>query len=112
MRLVTVYREENVNFIYYEGEWPRWKREEISRRCFWATWLANCINADQYTPITIAKEKVRHVVLPRDDVALEGDIEPAAITLADEDKQNEKAKAVNNTHPSIMAEIVKLIMIW
>lgn len=80
---------------------------EIKTRCFWAVWITNCINCQHYTIGTSVNEHIQNLPLPSDD--------PSPLTSNNDQTQSVRGlstPAEGLGVPSIMAELVKLMMIW
>jgi hypothetical protein len=90
-----------------------WLEQELKRRIFWATWLTNCINSEHYTVGTSVNDGILNLPLPADDLSFRNGVEVPPVTTRDALKQ-QKSQTHNPSRspPSIMAELVQLMMIW
>ncbi len=88
---------------------PRIEAETL-RRLFWASWITNVINSDHYTPGSAADTLVLTLPLPASEHAfLWGTEEEPLATIS---QSSGKSQLTGIGEPSIMAEIMKILMIW
>jgi hypothetical protein len=90
-----------------------WIESELRRRIFWATWLTNCINSEHYTVGTSVNDKILSLPLPVDDLSFHNGTQvPSMNTRKALELQKSQSHDAPESPPSIMAELVKLMMIW
>jgi hypothetical protein len=90
-----------------------WLEDEIKRRCFWATWLTNCINSEHYTIGTSVNNRIMNLALPIDDLSFRTSIQvPLTTTRNSIEHIGRSIQDEPKAPPSVMAELVKLMMIW
>lgn len=92
-----------------------WLNDEIRRRCFWATWLTHCINSEHYTIGTSVNNRIMDLPLPiNNDSFRNRTYEPLTTTRIELDKIEARTLPHDRPPPlpSVMAELVKLMMIW
>lgn len=90
-----------------------WVDQELRRRIFWATWLTNCINSEHYTVGTSVNDDILNLPLPADDLSFRDGVEVPPVTTRDAlEQQKSQSPKASRSPPSIMAELVKLMMIW
>ena len=90
-----------------------WVEQELRRRIFWATWLTNCINSEHYTVGTSVNDDILNFPLPADDLSFRNSVEVPPVTTRDAlEQQKTQVSDRSRAPPSIMAELVKLMMIW
>jgi hypothetical protein len=86
---------------------------EFTRRCFWACWIANSINSDNYVVGTSVDPQVLALPLPITDRDLHDDGSIAECTLAELMCDGIITSGVNiDARPSIMAELIKNVLLW
>ena len=96
-----------------ETSGPSWLEDEIRRRLFWATWITNCINSDHYAIGTSVNNRIVNLPLPMDDLAFCRSSIPTPLSpIRGPPKASERPSSDESRSPSIMAEIVKLMMLW
>ena len=90
-----------------------WLEAEIQRRCFWAVWITNCINSDHYTVGTSSNDRVMNLPLPANDSSFHQNIQEPPVTLSTViDGGGRVAAEGQNSSPSVIAELVRLVLIW
>ncbi|QKX63129.1 uncharacterized protein TRUGW13939_10297 [Talaromyces rugulosus] len=88
---------------------PNGIEAEKMRRLFWASWITNVINSDHYTPGSAADTLVLTLPLPVSENAFLWSTEEPLATIS---QSSSKSQPTRNREPSIMAEIMKILMIW
>ncbi|KAG9240843.1 hypothetical protein BJ878DRAFT_523870 [Calycina marina] len=92
-----------------------WLNDEIRRRVFWATWLTHCINSEHYTIGTSVNNRIMDLPLPINNYSFQQGIkEPLTTAKMELDEIASRTVSHNRPGPlpSVMAELVKLMMIW
>lgn len=92
-----------------------WLDDEIRRRCFWATWLTNCINSEHYTIGTSVNNRIMELPLPMDNFSFRNSVRGKLTTsriACEEIETGALSHDRSQAPPSVMAELVKLMMIW
>lgn len=92
-----------------------WLDDEVRRRCFWATWLTNCINSEHYARGTSINKRIMDLPLPMDSHSFRTATRTPLVTtrLALDELDSWALSHDRPQHlPSVMAELVKLMMIW
>ena len=86
---------------------------EIIRRCFWAAWIGNTLNADHYIVGASADSRMMNMPLPISEEAFEqGLLEPSR-SLADVTSRSEVTNQPHSQLPyNILSELVALVWIW
>jgi hypothetical protein len=97
-----------------ESSGPSSLVDEIRRRLFWATWITNCINSDHYLIGTSVNNRIVNLPLPMDDLTFRrSGIQTPLSPIRGPPKASEPpSNDASRSPPSIMAEIVKLMMLW
>ena len=88
------------------------ERESL-RRCFWAAWTTNCINADHYDLNTSPDSRVMQVPLPVSGAAFREALAEDQGQLSLTDKSPLLPQHWQRTcEISVMAELLKLVLRW
>ncbi|KAK5050478.1 hypothetical protein LTR84_003759 [Exophiala bonariae] len=86
---------------------------ELFRRCFWAVWFTQCINADHSATGLPQSERVMNLPLPIGEIAFHTGAEQPLRTLTELYESRKNAQIVQDTAaPSIMAELMTLMLSW
>lgn len=81
----------------------RWLEFEQIRRCFWSAWQMKNVNSDQYAVGSFSGPHIMGLELPASETAfLEGRKEVVGTLRGD----------VGGATPSLMAEFMKLVLLW
>ncbi|KUJ09191.1 uncharacterized protein LY89DRAFT_763921 [Mollisia scopiformis] len=94
------------------GAIPRWLDAEVARRCFWAVWFTQLVNSDHRLVGTSYDDQIMNLPLPLGDVTSTEDIEHSSVTLSDILNQRPKLPFKKPASPSIMAELMVLVLNW
>jgi len=89
-----------------------WHNLEAIRRCFWAVWFTQCINADHSATGLPQSERVLSLPLPIADAAYNDLTEQPLITISEIYHQPNSRPVQQSAAPSIMAELMTLMMSW
>lgn len=85
---------------------------ECLRRLFWASWTTNIINSDHYVPGSAADTLVWSLPLPISDSAFLQQKEEPLTTISTAFATTQSSSRRPAREPSIMAEIMKCLIIW
>ena len=91
---------------------PAWLQTEIMRRCFWACFITQCINAD-HSSSSFFDERIMNSYLPIGERSFADNVqEPLPPTLTDVIKDSSIQQRDSSSSPSVMAELVTMILYW
>ena len=85
---------------------------ETARRLFWAVWFTQCINADHHLIGTSYDDRIMNLLLPLGDPDFVQDFQQSSATLSTVLEQYSKSPVKEPASPSIMAELMILILNW
>lgn len=89
-----------------------WHNLEVIRRCFWAVWFTQCINADHSATGLPQSERILNLPLPIGDTAFNNLSEQPLTTLSEIYHQPNNRPIPQAADPSIMAELMALMLSW
>ena len=87
-----------------------WFDKEIQRRCFWAAFTTNCVNADHYIIGTSNDTLILRIPLPISEASFSHMIQEPQTTLMD--FNGTKRPASRGGEPNMWSEVLKLILHW
>ncbi|KEF52228.1 uncharacterized protein A1O9_11855 [Exophiala aquamarina CBS 119918] len=89
-----------------------WHNLEVMRRCFWAVWFTQCINADHSATGLPQSERILNIPLPIGEAAFNDLSEQPLTTLSEMYHQPNNRSTEQAAAPSIMAELMTLMLNW
>lgn len=89
-----------------------WSNTEMARRCFWAVWFTQCINSDHRLVGTSYDNRVMNLPLPLGESLGSDAAPPSSMTLSTIFNQISDPRAKSTASPSIMAELMVLVLNW
>ena len=90
----------------------KWLQVETARRCFWAVWFTQCINSDHRLVGTSQDDQIMNLPLPVGEISFNENVQQPPVTLSTALKQPSDPSVINSASPSIMAELMILILNW
>ena len=85
---------------------------ETARRLFWAVWFTQCINSDHRFVGTSYDDRIMNLPLPQGETTFTQNVQQASVTLSTVLNQPSKLSVKEPASPSIMAELMILILNW
>ena len=86
---------------------------ELIARMFWATWTQECINADHYIVGSSLDSQLMRIELPASDKAFYAGITESQGSLGDDASVSSGSPTSSDlSNASVMAETMKLVLIW
>jgi hypothetical protein len=89
-----------------------WIDAEAVRRCFWAVWFTQCINADHSVVGTTYHDRVMNLPLPIGEQSFKNSVPQPLVNLSTVLQRHLIEVADNGSEPSVMAELMTLIFYW
>ena len=87
-----------------------WFDKEIQRRCFWAAFTANCVNADHYIIGASNDTLILRIPLPISEASFSYMIQEPQATLMD--FKGTKRSAGRGGELNMWSEVLRLILHW
>ena len=84
----------------------------MARRCFWAVWFTQCINSDHRLAGISYDDRIMNLLLPLGEMPSSQIVQQSSATLSTVLNQASKFPVKELGSPSIMAELMVLILIW
>ena len=84
-------------------------KAEMARRCFWAVWFTQCINADHSSTGVCLNAKVMNLPLPMDETSFLHGLNAPSVSLSAIRGQSSTEKLPRD---SILAELMAAMMFW
>ena len=85
---------------------------EMIRRIFWATWMANSVSSDHCLPGSWTDSSVSCLPLPVSETAFRDGLTEAKSTLNSSQRTVHGFRGTIEGQVSVMAESMRLILIW
>lgn len=82
------------------------------RRCFWAVWFTQCINSDHRLVGTSYDDRIMGLPLPLGEAPFNQNTQQSSVTLFDILNQPSELAGKEPVSPSIMAELMVLVLNW
>lgn len=89
-----------------------WLDAEKMRRCFWAVWFTQCINADHTSMRSYYIDRIMDLPLPIDETSFSQRARPQSYTFANVLNGSTSVQPRQTDNTSIMAELMILILHW